>query len=77
MRTVTRALLGIVATALVGSCDSGTEPGQTIDHLEIQLKPARPSYPVPDTVRAGVVAFSREGTWAHRTGGRLIRRSRA
>src|SRR5205823_2509731 len=53
----------VAAAAVAGSCDSGTEPGQTIDRLEIQLKPARPSYPVPDTVRAGVVAFSREGTW--------------
>src|SRR6266511_3290376 len=61
MRTLRACFVAAVAT-LMGSCDSGTEPGRAIDHLEIQLKPARSSYPVPDTVRAGVVAFSREGT---------------
>jgi len=62
MRAVTCAFLCAAAAAAAGSCDSGTGPRQAIDHLEIRLAPSRPSFPIPDTVRATVLAFSRKGT---------------
>jgi hypothetical protein len=63
MRTV-RALIVTAACAALGvSCGSGTEPGPTIDHLEITLTPARASYPISDSVGAHVQAVSTEGTW--------------
>ena len=69
MRTVSGLRFATVAAlaAAVGSCQSGTEPGSAIDHLEISLTPTRASYPPGDTLHATVVALSKEGTWL-RTG---------
>jgi len=59
-----KTLIAVAACAAFGlSCGSGTEPGATIDHLEISLSPLRVSYPITDSLHALVQAVSAQGTW--------------
>jgi hypothetical protein len=63
MRTVIRCIILVAGVMLGSSCGSNTDAGSAIDHLEINLRPRRSSYPLTDTVRASVTAISAEGTW--------------
>jgi hypothetical protein len=63
MRTLTGSVILVAGAILGSSCGSPTDAGPAIDHLEIDLRPVRSSYPLTDTARAAVTAVSREGTW--------------
>jgi hypothetical protein len=59
MRGTTLTLL--IALLAAAACSSSSEPASQVDHLELSLDPARPSYPVGDTTFVRVAAFDKDG----------------